>query len=64
MFKPDTDPAEIKRYLPAMSLDEMEGLLKQVNNQLRVETDPHKLMRLLDNKSILEKAIDTYDLTV
>lgn len=61
MFSPDIDPAILKRYLPTMSKDELEDMLKKVEECLRYETDGQKIMRMMDNQAILEKAIDNYD---
>ncbi|MDO7785656.1 hypothetical protein [Desulforamulus aquiferis] len=60
MFSPDIDPAILKRYLPTMSKEDLEDMLKKVEECLRYETNGQKLMRIMDNQTILEKAIDTY----
>lgn len=60
MFTPDVDPEVLRKHLPIMSIDEMEDLLKEVNERLRFETDGRKIMKLMDNQAILENAIDNY----
>ncbi|GAB6157117.1 hypothetical protein JCM39194_03170 [Desulfotomaculum varum] len=60
MISPYVSPAELKQFLPLMTKDEMEELLKTINDLLRLEQDGQKIMRLLDNRDILEKAIDNY----
>lgn len=60
MISPYADPSELKEFLPLMTKDEMEELLEIINELLRTEQDGHKIMRLLDNRDILEEAIDKY----
>ncbi|AEF94405.1 hypothetical protein Desca_1550 [Desulfotomaculum nigrificans CO-1-SRB] len=60
MVSPYTDPAELKQFLPIMTKDDIEDLLKTIDQRLRVESDGNKIMRLLDNRDILEKALENY----
>ncbi|CCO07461.1 hypothetical protein [Desulforamulus hydrothermalis] len=60
MISPYAPPSELIEFLPLMTKDEMEQLLKTINELLRLEQDGQKIMRLLDNRDILEKAIDKY----
>ncbi|SHE74312.1 hypothetical protein [Desulforamulus putei] len=60
MISPFAAPSELKEFLPLMTKDEMEELLKTINDLLRIEQDGQKIMRLLDNRDILEEAIDNY----
>lgn len=60
MISPYADPSELKEFLPLMTKEEMEELLEIINDLLRIEQDGQKIMRLLDNRDILEEAIDKY----
>lgn len=61
MISPYAKPEHLRQFLLLMSKDDMEELLKEIYDLLRYETDGHKIMRLLDNRDILENAIDNYD---
>jgi len=60
VISPYADSYELIQHIPIMTKEEMEALLEEINNLLRVEEDGQKLMRLLDNRDILEKAIEDY----
>ncbi|ABO51154.1 hypothetical protein Dred_2648 [Desulforamulus reducens MI-1] len=60
MLSPQMDPKELKLLIPLLAKEDMEDLLKEIDDLIHYEQDAHKLMRLFDNKEILEKAINHY----
>ena len=61
MISPYEEPQKVKDFLPLMSKEDLEELLKIIYDLLRYEADGHKIMRLLDNRDILEDALNNYD---
>lgn len=60
MLSPDMDPKELNRLLPLFTKEDLEELLKEIENLIRYEQDIRRLMRLFDNQKIVEGAIDRY----
>ncbi|SHK62400.1 hypothetical protein [Desulforamulus aeronauticus] len=60
MLPPDIEAAELEGILPLMTLDDLEEMLQKIYDQLRVEKSGPKLMRLLTNRDIVEKAMEKF----
>lgn len=60
MISPYDEPERFKELLSLLSYDDLGELLKTIDELLRYEIDGYKIMRLLDNREILEDAIDNY----
>ncbi len=60
MLPPDIEAAELEEILPLMTLDDLEEMLQKIYDQLRVEKNGPKLMRLLTNRDIVEKAMEKF----
>ena len=60
MLPPDIEAAELEEVLPLMTLDDLEEMLQKIYDRLRVEKNGHKLMRLLTNRDIVEKAMENF----
>ncbi|MEG6523206.1 hypothetical protein [Desulfotomaculum sp. 1211_IL3151] len=58
MLSPDMDPKELKGLIPLFTKEDMEELLKEIEDIIRYEQDIKRLMRLFDNRKIVEDAID------
>ncbi|AQS60018.1 hypothetical protein B0537_13620 [Desulforamulus ferrireducens] len=60
MLPPDVEAVELEEMLPLMTLDDLEEMLHEIYDRLRTEKDGQKLMRLLTNRDIVEKAIEKF----
>lgn len=60
IISPYAEPRDLKNFLPLMTKEEMEELLQMIFDLLRMETDNANIMRLMDNRDLLEEAIDRY----
>lgn len=60
MLFPDMDPKKLKSLIPLFTKEDMEELLKEIEDIIRYEQDTKRLMRLFDNRKIVEDAIDCY----
>lgn len=60
MLPPDVETIELENILPLMTLDDLEEMLQEIYDRLRVEKNGQKLMKLLTNRDIVEKAIEKY----